>query len=91
MSGLLMKGSGSSTSGKAKNCRGDAIPFKRLASSVSERDFLAAATDTPFSVPSDFLPQDGYKELLDMVSTLFPGIRLLDAQTFRARSLLAGN
>jgi hypothetical protein len=49
---------------------GDESPFRRLADLLAERQFLAAAIDAPFSLPSRHVPKEGWLKLLELVDAL---------------------
>jgi uncharacterized protein DUF429 len=45
-------------------------PFERLANILAAKQFSAAAIDAPFSLPSRYVPVDGWLELLELVDAL---------------------
>jgi hypothetical protein len=49
---------------------GTGSPFKRLADLLAAKQFSAAAIDAPFSLPSRYVPVDGWLELLKLVDAL---------------------
>jgi hypothetical protein len=56
---------------------GAAPPFTRLKNYLSSAGFKAAAIDAPFSVPKEFVPEQGHQALLETVDVLpCPGRRL---------------
>jgi hypothetical protein len=59
---------------------GDGPPFRRLADRLRGGRFSAAAIDAPFSLPSRYVPKEGWLKLLELVDALpldpvtpFPG------------------
>jgi hypothetical protein len=49
---------------------GHGPPFQRLADLLAGRQFSAAAIDAPFSLPSRYVPEEGWIELLERVDAL---------------------
>ncbi len=49
---------------------GNGPPFHRLADLLAAGQFSAAGIDAPFSLPSRYVPQSGWKTLLEMVDAL---------------------
>jgi hypothetical protein len=65
---------------------GSGPPFRRLADLLAKRQFSAAAIDAPFSLPSRYVPKEGWLKLLQLVDALsvdaerpFPGAQSLIA------------
>jgi hypothetical protein len=63
---------------------GSGPPFRRLADLLAEKQFSAAAIDAPFSLPSRYVPKEGWLKLLQLVDALsvdaerpFPGAQSL--------------
>jgi hypothetical protein len=59
---------------------GSGPPFRRLADLLARGQFSAAAIDAPFSLPSRYVPREGWSRLLELVDALsldraapFPG------------------
>ncbi len=53
-----------------QDLEGTGSPFQRLAHILAARQFSAAAIDAPFSLPSRYVPADGWPELLELVDAL---------------------
>jgi hypothetical protein len=49
---------------------GDRLPFQRLADLLAGRQFSAAAIDAPFSLPSRYVPNEGWLKLLQLIDAL---------------------
>jgi|HubBroStandDraft_6_1064221.scaffolds.fasta_scaffold264446_2 hypothetical protein len=49
---------------------GNGSPFRRLANLLAEGQFVAAAIDAPFSLPSRHVPKEGWPKLLQLVDAL---------------------
>jgi hypothetical protein len=49
---------------------GNGPPFRRLADLLAGRQFSAAAIDAPFSLPSRYVPTEGWLRLLQLVDAL---------------------
>ena len=65
---------------------GGGPPFRRLANLLAGGQFSAAAIDAPFSLPSRYVPEEGWLKLLELVDALsldpaapFPGAQSLIA------------
>lgn len=73
---------------------GKGAPFERLKTLLSRREFDAAAVDAPFSVPLDYLPLGGHRELLELAGKIdrpkawpFPTAHDFVCQVVQGRSL----
>jgi hypothetical protein len=53
-----------------QDLEGTGSPFKRLANILAQKQFSAVAIDAPFSLPSRYVPVDGWPKLLELVDAL---------------------
>jgi hypothetical protein len=50
-------------------------PFDRLVQLLSTADFVAAGIDAPFSIPARYLPEGGWKDLIEHIDSIACGSR----------------
>ncbi|MGD0421303.1 MAG: DUF429 domain-containing protein [Xanthobacteraceae bacterium] len=55
---------------QVQHLEGTGSPFQRLADILAAKQFSAAAIDAPFSLPSRYVPTDGWLKLLELVDAL---------------------
>lgn len=55
---------------RVQQLRGSRHPFTRLTEHLRREDFAAAAIDAPFSIPMEYLPPGGHREILERIAKL---------------------